>query len=89
MTKHITQTQLDRENSPLLAATSFRLINAEYAPTISGTPSVSTNEDATYTLAPTDFNFSDRDAGDSLQSVTIASLPTDGKLWFDANGEAG
>ena len=80
------ETQLDHENSPLLAATSFTLINAEYAPTISGSPSVTANEDASYTLAPTDFNFSDLDAGDLLQSVTIASLPTNGKLWFDANG---
>ena len=74
------------EDSPLLAATSFSVINVNRAPTISGTPSVTTHEHTTYTFVPTDFGFSDLDANDSLQSVTIVSLPTDGKLWFDANG---
>ena len=77
---------LDPGSSPLLEAISFSLINVENAPTISGTPSVTTNEDTTYTFAPTDFGFSDLDAGDALQSVTITSLPTDGKLWFEVNG---
>ena len=76
---------LDAEISPLLAATAFSLINVEYAPTISGTPSVTTNEDTTYTFAPTDFAFSDLDAEDALESVTITSLPTDGTLWFGAS----
>ena len=79
-------TYLYPDTSPLLAATSFSVVNVNYAPTISGTPSVTTNEATTYTFAPTDFGFSDLDANDSLQSVTIVSLPTDGKLWFDANG---
>ena len=79
-------TYLYPDTSPLLAATSFSVVNVNYAPTISGTPSVTTNQATTYTFAPTDFSFSDLDANDSLQSVTIVSLPTDGKLWFDANG---
>ena len=85
MTKHVTRSILDPESSPLLAATSFSLINVENAPTISGTPSVTTNEDTTYTFAPTDFGFSDLDAEDALESVTITSLPTDGTLWFGAS----
>ena len=77
---------LDPTNSPVLAATSFSVINVNFPPTIPGTPSVTTNENTTYIFATTDFAFSDRDVGDSLQSVTIVSLPTDGQLWFDANG---
>ncbi len=73
------------DDSPLLAAASFSLINVENAPTISGTPSVTTNEDTTYTFAPTDFGFSDLDGGDTLESVTITALPTDGTLWFGAS----
>jgi len=41
---------------------------------------VTTNEDATYTFAITDFSFSDFDAGDTLQSITIVTLPGAGSL---------
>ena len=38
------------------------------------------NEDSTYTLSADDFGFADVDTGDSLQSVQIQSLPTNGSL---------
>jgi hypothetical protein len=41
---------------------------------------VTTNEDTVYTFAPADFNFSDQDAGDTLQWITIESLPAAGSL---------
>ena len=41
---------------------------------------VSTNEDLSLTFAPGDFPFADADLGDTLQAVTIVSLPTPGTL---------
>lgn len=40
----------------------------------------SLKEGGAYAFAAANFPFSDADAGDSLQSVTIVSLPTDGQL---------
>ena len=37
-------------------------------------------EDSSYTFAAADFGFTDADGGDSLQSVRITTLPTDGTL---------
>ena len=53
------------------------------APTVSGTPAVTTNEDTEYTFAASDFNFSDTDADDTLSSVKITSLPANGTLEED------
>ena len=41
---------------------------------------VSTNEDIDYVFTAADFNFSDVDAGDTLQQVQITTLPTAGTL---------
>ncbi|NWG72893.1 MAG: hypothetical protein HXY23_14995, partial [Parvularculaceae bacterium] len=41
---------------------------------------VSTAEDTAYVFDPTDFGFADADAADTLQSVTIVSLPGQGTL---------
>jgi len=49
------------------------------APTASNR-TIATNEDVARVLAVGDFGFSDVDAGDSLQSVTLASLPAAGSL---------
>jgi hypothetical protein len=49
------------------------------APTASNR-TVTTNEDTARILAVADFGFSDIDAGDTLQSVTLTSLPTAGSL---------
>ena len=39
---------------------------------------VTTNEDTAYTFAAADFNFSDTDPGDTLESVEIITLPASG-----------
>ncbi len=49
------------------------------APT-SGATTVTTDEDTAYTFTASDFPFADVDAGDSLQSVRIDSLPVAGSL---------
>jgi Ca2+-binding RTX toxin-like protein/alpha-tubulin suppressor-like RCC1 family protein len=49
------------------------------APTASNR-TVTTNEDTARILAVADFGFSDVDAGNSLQSVTLSSIPTAGSL---------
>jgi hypothetical protein len=41
---------------------------------------VTTNEDTARALAVADFGFSDVDTGDTLQAVTVTSLPTAGSL---------
>ena len=48
----------------------------------SGVGEVSTNEDTDKVFAEEDFNFYDLD-GDPLSSVTITSLPSDGKIFVD------
>jgi hypothetical protein len=53
-------------------------------PTISAAGAVSTDEDVSYVFTETDFNFTDVDAGDTLQAVRVDTLPIDGKLeYFD------
>ncbi|MCB2170926.1 MAG: cadherin-like domain-containing protein, partial [Deltaproteobacteria bacterium] len=53
------------------------------APVISGTTTATIDEDTIYTFTVSDFNFTDVDAGDSLQEVRIDSLPTDGRLYIN------
>ena len=43
---------------------------------------VTVAEDTQYTFGTTDFGFGDRDAGDALAGVTVATLPGAGKLAF-------
>ncbi len=52
------------------------------APTASDN-TISINEDSTYTFIADDFNFSDID-GDSLQSIQITSLPSNGTLEYNS-----
>ena len=49
---------------------------------------VTTNEDTAYTFALSDFDFTDADSGDALASVTIATLPADGKGTLALDGTA-
>ncbi|MGB3405585.1 MAG: Ig-like domain-containing protein [Microcoleaceae cyanobacterium] len=45
--------------------------------------SITTDEDNSHTFISSDFPFTDSDAGESLQSVKITALPTNGKLLLD------
>jgi uncharacterized delta-60 repeat protein len=54
------------------------------APTASSN-TLTTNEDVSKTLSAGDFGFSDVDSGDTLQAVTITSLPTAGSLTLNGN----
>ncbi len=49
---------------------------------------VTTSEDTPYTFVAADFNFADVDAGDSLQSVSVVSLPAAGTGTLDLSGTA-
>ena len=64
--------------------TSGTVAAANSAPTASN-QSVTVVEDGTHAFAADEFGFSDMDTGDTLGSVTIATLPASGKgvLWFD------
>ena len=53
------------------------------APTVSGTPAVTTDEDTAYTFKADDFSFSDIDTGDALAGVKVTALPANGKLQLD------
>jgi len=44
---------------------------------------ITTEEDTPYTFAAADFNFSDTDAGDTLASVKVTTLPVHGSLTND------
>ena len=48
---------------------------------------VNTPEDTIYTFAAGDFNFSDPDAGDTLQEVSITTLPAFGSLYLDLDSD--
>ncbi|MBC3873050.1 DUF4347 domain-containing protein [Undibacterium flavidum] len=43
------------------------------------------NEDVTYTFSTADFNFSDLDSGNTLQSVLVTTLPGAGALTLNSN----
>jgi VCBS repeat-containing protein len=47
---------------------------------------LTTNEDIDLIFAAPNFNFSDADPGDSLQAVRLDSLPANGILYLDLNG---
>jgi RHS repeat-associated protein len=60
---------------------------------INNVPTASNNtltidEDTDRIFVTSDFNFSDVDTGDTLQSVRIDTLPTDGKLYVDTNNNS-
>ncbi len=57
------------------------------APTGSG-GTLNVFEDTVRVLAIGNFNFSDPDSGDSLQSVTLESVPSLGQLYLDLNGNS-
>ncbi|SNT10406.1 ELWxxDGT repeat protein, partial [Azospirillum sp. RU38E] len=69
-------------NSAASTAT-ISITAANDAPTVSGTPTVTITEDTAYSFTTGDFNFNDVDTGDTLASVTIATLPSVGTLWLD------
>ena len=48
---------------------------------------VSVNEDNDYVFAVADFGFSDPIDGDALSNVIIATVPTNGVLYVDTNGD--
>ena len=60
---------------------------ANTAPTATDT-TVSTDEDTTYDFDAGDFNFTDKDTGDTLASVKITSLPASGKGSLTLDGSA-
>ena len=61
-----------------------RLVQANESPTVTGTPSVTTEENTTYTFAVDDFNFSDSD-DDALVLVRLTSLPATGELQYEGS----
>ena len=58
------------------------------APTVSGTPAVTTDEDTAHTFSAGDFNFSDSDTGDTLASVKVTALPATDKGTLQLDGAA-
>ncbi|MEK9925979.1 MAG: Ig-like domain-containing protein, partial [Alphaproteobacteria bacterium] len=60
--------------------------NVNDAPTASNN-TVTTNEDTDYTFTTDDFNYSDQD-GDTLSSITVSALTTNGSGSFTLNGTA-
>ncbi len=59
------------------------------APAVSGSPSVTMNEDVNRPFAASDFNFTDTDAGDTLNKIQVTQLETKGALEYDTTGVGG
>lgn len=66
-----------------IAATGVSVTGLDNTPPASTDNTVTTSEDSAFTFAPSDFPFTDADAGDALVSITILSLPVNGQLFFD------
>ncbi len=74
-------TEVQKPADPIESSTP---INLNDIPT-SLDKTVTINEDNSHTFSTTDFAFSDQDTGDSLQSITITSLPAAGTLELNTN----
>ncbi|MGD9158446.1 MAG: DUF4347 domain-containing protein [Desulfobacteraceae bacterium] len=61
----------------------INIADVNEAPT-AGNKTVTTNEDTNYTFAASDFNFSDQDSGDTLNTVKITSLESSGSLQYNS-----
>ncbi|WP_211825544.1 tandem-95 repeat protein [Kistimonas asteriae] len=80
----VTVTATDNNNAGFTRSETFTILvqDVNEAPTAQN-KTLSLNEDDSHTFAAADFGFSDVDDGDSLQSVTITRLPSDGSLTLD------
>ncbi|MEC7028746.1 MAG: cadherin-like domain-containing protein, partial [Pseudomonadota bacterium] len=68
---------VDTDQTPNTITIDVNAVNDEPA---GADNTVTTNEDTGYTFAAADFGFSDAVEGDSLQAVTITTIPTNGTL---------
>ena len=74
---------VDTDQSPNSMTISVTSVNNEPSGTNN---TVTTLEDTDYTFAAADFGFSDVD-GNALTAVVISSIPANGTLFIDANGD--
>ena len=77
----------DDGHAETLTSAATGTVGANAAPT-GANKTVTMNEDATYTVAASDFRFSDTDSGDTLSSVKITALPASGKGVLSLDGTA-
>ena len=69
----------DASNAETLTSTATAAVAAApNTPPSASNGTVTTNEDTAYTFAAANFNFSDTDPGDTLESVQIITLPASG-----------
>ncbi len=80
----VTVTATDNNNTGFTRNETFTILvqDVNEAPTAQD-KTLSLNEDESHTFAAADFGFTDVDSGDSLQSVTITRLPSDGSLMLN------
>ena len=68
-------------NSTTSSTIQFTVNGANDAPE-SDNRTVTTDEDTDYTFSTDDFTFSDVDSGDTLDHITIETLPSNGTLYL-------
>jgi Ca2+-binding RTX toxin-like protein len=68
-----------------LDANYFVFIQPTNTPPTTSNQTLTTDEDTNLVFSASNFNFSDVDAGDSLQAVRVDALPTEGILYLDTN----
>ncbi len=79
LTQTYTVTVTDSSGATVDQNVVITLTGTNDAPTTTST-TLTTNEDVAYSFTAADFGFGDVDVNDSLQSVTITRIPTDGIL---------
>jgi VCBS repeat-containing protein len=68
-----------------LDANYFVFVQPTNTPPTTSNQTLTTDEDTNLVFSASNFNFSDVDAGDSLQAVRVDTLPTEGILYLDTN----
>ncbi|WP_139240471.1 DUF4347 domain-containing protein, partial [Geitlerinema sp. PCC 9228] len=79
----VTVTDSDGNQSNIIATTTIQ-ISPNDPPTAADETTITINEDSSHTFSESDFGFSDAD-GDSLQTITITNLPSNGSLQLDGS----
>ena len=62
---------------------SFNIASGNMSPSISSSPTVTTNEDTEHAFSVSDFNYSDPD-NDNLDHIKLISTETVGTMYLDA-----
>ncbi|MBK2125728.1 cadherin-like domain-containing protein, partial [Fangia hongkongensis] len=87
----LTVLSTDNDGTPLTDSDTVSItvnaVNDENTPPTAENNTININEDQRYIFSASDFNFSDIDNGDTLESIQITSLVTQGTLQYDVSNQ--